>query len=64
MTDPIVSHFYYVYRNSFGHESLRATSGQEVLGSIPAPAPYWLGRCQYNVTGFDKSHGLSLCGST
>ena len=22
------------------------------------PAPYWLGRCQYNVTGRDKSHGL------
>ena len=22
------------------------------------PAPYWLGRCQYNVTGWDRSHGL------
>ena len=22
------------------------------------PAPYWLGRYQYNVTGWDKSHGL------
>ena len=28
----------------------RATPGEEVPGSIP-PAPYWLGRCQYNVTG-------------
>ena len=29
------------------------TSGQEIVGSIPAVAParYWLGRCQYNVTG-------------
>ena len=22
------------------------------------PAPYWLGRCQYNVTGWDRRHGL------
>ena len=22
------------------------------------PAPYWLGRCHYNVTGWDRSHGL------
>ena len=22
------------------------------------PAPHWLGRCQYNVTGWDRSHGL------
>ena len=31
----------------------RATPGDEALGSIPLwpPAPYWLGRCQYNVTG-------------
>ena len=36
----------------------RATPGKEVLGSIPLwlPAPYWLGRCQYNVTGRDRSH--------
>ena len=27
----------------------RVTPGEEVLG--PFPAPYWLGRCQYNVTG-------------
>ena len=27
----------------------RSTPGEEVPGSIPAP--YWLGRCQYNVTG-------------
>ena len=26
----------------------RVTPGQEVPGLIPAP--YWLGRCQYNVT--------------
>ena len=29
----------------------RATPGQEVVGSILVLAPYWLGRCQYNVTG-------------
>ena len=23
------------------------------------PASYWLGRCQYNVTGWDRSHGPS-----
>ena len=36
----------------------RATPGEEVTGSIPLwpPAPYWLGRCQYNVTGWDRSH--------
>ena len=22
------------------------------------PAPFWLGRCQYNVTGGDRSHGI------
>ena len=35
-----------------------ATPGQEVPGSIPAVAARWLGRCQYNVTGWDRSHGL------
>ena len=37
----------------------RATPGDDVVGSIPAVAarPYWLGRCQYNVTGLDRSHG-------
>ena len=31
----------------------RATPGQEVPVRFPLrpPAPYWLGRCQYNVTG-------------
>ena len=32
----------------------RATPGEEVVGSIPAVGPpitYWLGQCQYNVTG-------------
>ena len=29
----------------------RATSGEEVLGSIPVVATHRLGRCQYNVTG-------------
>ena len=28
-----------------------ATPGQEVVASIPALAPYWLGQCQYNVAG-------------
>ena len=32
-----------------------ATPGEELLGLIPAvaaaPAPYWLGHCQNNVTG-------------
>ena len=40
----------------------RATSGQEVVGLITAPVPYWLGRCEYNV----RSHGLpslAVCGS-
>ena len=35
--------------------------------SPPAPAPSRLCRCQYNVTGLDRSHcpdALSLCGST
>ena len=43
----------------------RTTPGEEVLGSItavaappPPPAPYWLVWCQYNVTGWDRSHGL------
>ena len=38
----------------------RVTPGEEVPGSIHAVAgaPYWLGRCQYNVTGWDRSHGL------
>ena len=40
----------------------RATLGEEVLGSIPLwpPAPYWLGRYQYNVTDSDRSHGLPV----
>ena len=31
----------------------RATPGEEVSGLTPLwpSAPYWLGRCQYNVTG-------------
>ena len=37
-----------------------ANSGQEVVGSIPAP--YWLGRCHYNVTVIISP--LSLYGST
>ena len=32
----------------------RVTPGEEVLGWIF----YWLGRCQYNVTAWDRSHGL------
>ena len=37
--------------SSVGRE--RATPGEGVLGSNPLwpPAPYWLGRCQSNVTG-------------
>ena len=37
-----------------------ATPVEEVVDSIPAvpPAPHWLGRCQYNVSGCDRSHGL------
>ena len=40
----------------------RWTPGEEVPGSIPAVAArsYWLGRCQCNVTGLDKSHGLPV----
>ena len=43
-----------------------ACHGQKVLDLIPTPAPYWLGQCQYKVTGLDRSHGLpavSLCGN-
>ena len=36
----------------------RATPGEEVPGSIPAVAARWLGRCQYNLIGLDRSHGL------
>ena len=35
----------------------RATHREEVSGSIP-PARYWLGRCQYNGTDWDRSHDL------
>ena len=37
-----------------------ATPGEEVLVQFPLwpPAPYWLGRCQYSVIGWDKIHGL------
>ena len=35
-----------------------ATPGEEVVGTIPAVAAYWFGRCQYNVIGCDRSHGL------
>ena len=35
------------------------TPGQEDMGLIPASAPFWLGRCKYNVTHWDRSHGLS-----
>ena len=38
-------------------QSVECTNpGGEALGSIPAP--YWLGWCQYNVTDWDRSHGL------
>ena len=33
-----------------------ATPDEEVMDSIPAL--YWLGRCQYNVTSWDRSHDL------
>ena len=36
----------------------RATPGQKIVVSIPSPVPYWLGRCQYYVSGWDRSHGL------
>ena len=39
----------------------RATPGEEGLGLIPAVAArslYWLVRSQYNVTDWDRSHGL------
>ena len=28
------------------------------LSTLWPPAPYWLGWCQYNVTSWDRSHGL------
>ena len=38
----------------------RVTPGEEVPIRFPLwpTAPYWLGRCQYNVTGCDRSLGL------
>ena len=46
----------------------RATPGEEVLGSIPLwpLTPYWLGRCQYNVTETEAMVSLLclVCGST
>ena len=36
----------------------RATPGEEVRFPLWPPAPYWLGRCQHNVIGWDRSHGL------
>ena len=39
----------------------RATPGQEDMGSFALwpHAPYWLGRCEYNVTGWERSHALA-----
>ena len=55
----------YVFRGMGGGGGVaqaveRTTPGQEVPGLIPAvaAAPYWLGRCQYNVIGWDRNHGL------
>ena len=40
----------------------RATTGQEVVGSILGAALSLLDRCQYNVTVWDRGHGLpALC---
>ena len=40
--------------------SARLLDGEEVMVWSPLwpPAPYWLGRCQHNVTGWDRSRGL------
>ena len=37
----------------------RMTPGEEIPDSILLwlPAPHWLGQCQYNVTGWDRSLG-------
>ena len=52
--------------NAVARSVERTTPCVEVLGLIsppPTPPPwppatYWLGRCQYNVTGWDRRHGL------
>ena len=38
----------------------RATPGEKVVGSIPAvtTAPYFLSRCQFYVTGRDRSNDI------
>ena len=49
-----------VLGGAVAHSIELATLGQEIPGRSPLwpPAPYWTGRCQYNVTGLDRSHGL------
>ena len=45
--------FFFFLSNGVALWVEHATPGQEFLDLIPAPvfARYWLGRCQYNVTG-------------
>ena len=50
----IISPRVYLINGGCANSVERATSDGEVLGSIPAVAA----RCQYNVTGGDRSHGL------
>ena len=50
-----------------GHGNAGLLVRKSWVRSPPAPAPSRLCRCQYNVTGLDRSHcpdALSLCGST
>ena len=48
------------YRGAVAQSVERATPGEEscVRSQLWPPAPYWFGRCQYNVTGSHRGHGL------
>ena len=50
VSDALPSELSRVQGGSVAQSVERSTPGEEVPGSI-SPAPYWLGRCQYNVTG-------------
>ena len=65
LIDCINNPVYYEISSSFdgrrGSSAVeRATPGEEAPFRSPLwpPAPYRLGRCLYNVTGWDRSHGL------
>ena len=52
--------FVYAQLSAVAQSVERATPSEGVPGSIPAVAArsVLFGQCQFNVTGYDKSHGL------